>query len=163
MADGELAVREGRIQRSRGEQSQDFLSFVLADEAYAVDLQAVQEIVVPPPVTPVPRAPRSILGICSVRGQLVTVFDLRTCLGLPLAETTSRRRILLGRTQGEELIGLLVDEVKQVVRLRPQELEWTTSGVSSDLAEYVRGIGRPESGEILVLLDMQILLARGVS
>ena len=159
MAD--LAPVERRGLRSRGEHSLDLLSFVLADEAYAVDLGKVQEIVVPPPITSVPRAARSVIGVCSVRGQLVTVLDLRTCLGLPAGDPTRRRRILLGRTDEDEVMGLLVDEVKQVVRLLPSELELSTSSASSELSEFVRGIGRPSGGEVLVLLDMHTILMRG--
>ncbi len=159
----ELLARERRGLRGRGDHSLDLLSFALAGEGYAVDLGAIQEIVVPPPVTPVPRAARSVLGVCSVRGQLVTVVDLRHCLGLPTEAPTRRRRILLGRTEDDEVMGLLVDEVRQVVRLLPSELELTATGPGSELSDYVRGIGRPESGEVLVLLEMKAILQRGRS
>ncbi len=84
---------------------------------------AACKIVVPPPITFVPRAKRVVLGVCGGRGQLVTVLDLRACLEAPPIEVNRKRRILLGRTADDELMGLLVDEVRQVVRMLPKEIE----------------------------------------
>jgi len=157
----DLVVRRSAALRSRNEGSLDYLSFVSAGESYAVELRSVQEIVVPPPITFVPRAKKVILGVCSVRGQLVTVLDLRACLGAPPIEISRKRRILLGRTADEELMGLLVDEVKQVVRMMPKEIELSSAGSGGDFSEVVRGIGRPQRGDLLVLLDLSLLLGKG--
>lgn len=157
----DLVVRRSAALRSRNEGSLDYLSFVSAGESYAVELRSVQEIVVPPPITFVPRAKKVVLGVCSVRGQLVTVLDLRACLGAPPVEVNRKRRILLGRTADEELMGLLVDEVRQVVRMLPKEIELSTSTGGGEFSEVVRGIGRPHRGELLVLLDLALLLGKG--
>jgi len=157
----DLVVRRSAALRSRNEGSLDYLSFVSAGESYAVELRSVQEIVVPPPITFVPRAKKVVLGVCSVRGQLVTVLDLRACLGAPPIEISRKRRILLGRTADEELMGLLVDEVKQVVRMMPKEIELSSAGSGGDFSEVVRGIGRPQRGDLLVLLDLSLLLGKG--
>jgi purine-binding chemotaxis protein CheW len=157
----DLVVRRGAALRSRNEGSLDYLSFTSAGESYAVELRSVQEIVVPPPITFVPRAKKVILGVCSVRGQLVTVLDLRACLGFPALEVSRKRRILLGRTADDELMGLLVDEVRQVVRMLPKEIELSTSGGGGEFSEVVRGMGRPNRGELLVLLDLALLLGKG--
>lgn len=146
------------------ETSQELLAFVTEGELYGVPLGAVQEIVVPPPLTFVPRAPRAVLGVCSVRGRLITVVDFRTCLGLPPAPANRRGRILLGQVGDEEAVGLRVDEVRQVVRLGPGELEWTVQALGGDLSEtFLRGIGRPAHGEELLVVDMRAVLAKGCS
>lgn len=157
----DLVVRRSAALRSRNEGSLDYLSFASAGESYAVDLRSVQEIVVPPPITFVPRAKKVVLGVCSVRGQLVTVLDLRACLGAPAVEMSKKRRILLGRTADDELMGLLVDEVRQVVRMLPKEIELSTAGGGGEFSEVVRGIGRPHQGDLLVLLDLSLLLGKG--
>lgn len=160
MAD--LVTRQpGHHLRSRHVDSLDFLSFVTKGELYAVDLASVQEIVVPPPITTVPRSGVAVLGVCSVRGQLVTVVDLRACLGYEPAAPSRKRRILLGRAQTEEIVGLQVDEVRQVVRLSPSELEFSSQTLGGEVSEAVRGIGRPHDGELLVLLDMAAMLEKG--
>src|SRR5207244_2146967 len=90
----------------------EFLVFTLASETYAVDLTRVKEILSPPPITMVPRAPREVLGVCSVRGLLVTVVDLRRKLRVEEHALTRRARILLTSSGAEETLGLLVDEVR---------------------------------------------------
>jgi purine-binding chemotaxis protein CheW len=153
----------------------EFLAFSLADESYALPLPSVREIVKLPQITEVPRAPWDVLGIISVRGRVTTVVDLRRRLRVEAKPFDRSTRILLVDT-GEEIMGLLVDKVLQVFRLREDEIE-LASVVGSDTAEYVSGIGRPQSGrsmgryredsagaenkgDILILLDPRALLKR---
>jgi len=144
------------------EHAQELLAFVTQGELYAAPLAAVQEIVVPPPLTVVPRAPRAVVGVCSVRGRVVTVVDFRTCMGLPPLAQGRRVRILLGQGENDEIVGLRVDEVRHVVRLAAGELEWTAQSLGGDAADSVlRGIGRPANGEELVLVDMKAVLTKG--
>lgn len=131
----------------------ELLTFTLGSDLYGVSLTCVREIVGPPPITPVPRAPREVLGVCSVRGLLVTVIDLRRCLDLPESQPTRRTRILLTRVADEEVVGVLVDEVKQVVRLAETQIELATGVLGADVSEHVQGIGR--AGDlVLILLDL---------
>jgi purine-binding chemotaxis protein CheW len=119
----------------------DFLAFIVGDEQYALPLSAVREIMKPPAVTEVPSAPRNVLGIISVRGRVTTLIDLRRKLKMPEQALTVKTRVILV-DKGEEVLGLLVDSVLQVYRLREDEVEMA-SIMGSDLAEYVMGIGRP--------------------
>jgi purine-binding chemotaxis protein CheW len=155
----------------------EFLAFVVANETYALPLSCIREIMRVPSVTPVPRAPREVLGIISVRGQVTTLIDLRQRLRVQAAPVSSRTRVLLV-DQGDEIMGLLCDRVQQVHRLSEKEVEMA-SVLGADAASYVMGIGRPgqrkadahgestaeEGGdaEILILLDPIALLKRQVS
>jgi purine-binding chemotaxis protein CheW len=131
----------------------EFLSFRLGSDTYAVELARIREIVSSPPLTEVPRAPEDIVGVCSVRGLLVTVVDLRRRLRLAESPPTRLSRILLANTDSGEVMGLLVDEVRHVVRLSSSEIEITANVVGGDLSDHVLGVGRPD-GEFLVLLDL---------
>lgn len=131
----------------------EFLVFHLAGEAYGVDLAGVREIVSPPTLTDVPRAAPEIMGLCSVRGLLVTVIDLRRRLKLAEAERTRLSRILLTETSDGEVVGLFVDEVQHVIRLSPGEIEMAHAVLGGDLSDHVFGIGRPKS-DVIVLLDL---------
>jgi purine-binding chemotaxis protein CheW len=135
----------------------EFLTFVLGADVFGVELARVKEILSPPPITRVPRAPRDIVGVCSVRGLLVTVVDLRIKLKLEVRPDTRRTRILLATTPAGEAVGLWVDEVLQVVRLSEPDMELTTAGIGTEVSEYVLGVGRP-SGEFIVLLDLAALV-----
>lgn len=138
---------------------QEFLAFTLAGEPYGVALDKVREIVTPPPVTPVPRAPQDVIGVCSVRGLLTTVIDLRLRLRVAAAPLTRRGRILLTQVDDGEVVGLLVDEVRHVLRLADSQIELASHALGGDISEYVRGIGRPPGHEVLVLLDLKSIVA----
>ncbi|HEV8547968.1 MAG TPA: chemotaxis protein CheW [Polyangiaceae bacterium] len=135
----------------------EFLTFVLGADVFGVELARVKEILSPPPITPVPRAPREVVGVCSVRGLLVTVVDLRIRLKLEVRPDTRRTRILLAIATSGEPVGLWVDEVLQVVRLAEGDMELATAGVGTEVSEYVLGVGRPQ-GEFIVLLDLAALV-----
>ncbi len=131
----------------------EFLAFFLAGEIYAVPLTKIREILSPPPITEVPRAPRNVVGVCSVRGLLVTVIDLRRRLVVEESPTTRRTRILLTETDAGEIVGLLVDGVDQVIRLTEDEIELASTVLGGEVSEHVLGIGRPPGLEI-ILLDL---------
>ncbi len=132
----------------------EFLVFSLADELYGVELTKIREILSPPPITDVPRAPRDVIGVCSVRGLLVTVVDLRRRMSVAENPPTRRTRILLANAPHDEVVGLLVDEVRNVVRLSETEIEVATTVLGGDVSEHVFAVGRPSPDSILVLLDL---------
>jgi purine-binding chemotaxis protein CheW len=137
----------------------EYLAFRLAGDTYAVPIGEVREILRFPPVTEVPRAPREVLGVVSVRGLLVTVVDLRQRLRVAAGEPSRRGRILLVTGAEREVIGLYVDEVLQVYRLAESEIEIATNVLAGKVADYVVGIGRPE-GTLLILLDLGPIVGR---
>ncbi len=132
----------------------EFLMFSLAGERYAVELARVREILRPPVLTPVPRAPADVLGVCSVRGLLVTVIDLRRRLRVIVSDAGRSSRILLSSTAKDEVIGLYVDEVHHVVRLEGSEIESAQAVLGGDSPDHVLGVGRT-GGEIIVVLDLE--------
>ena len=135
----------------------EFLTFALGTDVFGVELARIKEILSPPPITPVPRCGREVLGVCSVRGLLVTVLCLRRKLRLTETPTGRRSRILLTSSQSGETLGLLVDEVRQVVRLQASEIEPAASTLGSDASEHVVGVARPP-GSFVVLLDLRSIL-----
>lgn len=150
-----------RAARRAGEAGKrtEYLAFVLAGETYAVRIAQLAEILRPPPITEVPRAPSMVLGVISVRGKLVTVLDLRRRLRLAEAPIDRRSRILLVDSSAGEQLGLLVDEVQQVWRLALEEIE-QASVLGGDQAVHIAGIGRPSGveGTMLILLDLRPLV-----
>lgn len=159
---GELVKKNGAVLARRSQRAgrgplAEYLAFTVADDAYAVPIGLVREILKPPPLAEVPRAPRHVLGVASVRGLLVTVVDLRILLRLDPASITRKSRLLLVEGLEGELIGLLVDEVRQVHRLAESEIETSSHVLSGQLAEHVIGIGRPE-GELVIIVDLRPLI-----
>lgn len=155
-----------------------YLAFRLADDIYGAPLSLIREILERKPLTPVPRAHPSIMGIISNRGQLITVIDLRRRLHLAERPETNKARILTTNPMGIELLGLYVDEVLQTYDLADNEIEPTTTAFGGEVAGYISGIVRPASVEgpsanrvgkrvaaakqvarVIILLDLKIILA----
>ena len=132
------------------------LAVLAGDEAYGFPLSAVREILMPPPLTEVPRAPPHFLGVIAVRGQMITVIDLPKMLHLEAEQTDPYGRVLLV-DNGEELIGVAVDRVIQVYRMEPNQIEYA-SAMSAELSDYVVGVGRVPSGSSADAEDMLILI-----
>jgi purine-binding chemotaxis protein CheW len=152
---------ERRAARRAGETGKrvEYLAFGLAGETYAVQIAHVAEILRPPPITRVPRAPDTVLGVISVRGKLVTLVDLRRQLHLPPAAIEIKTRILLADAGTGEQIGLVVDDVQQVWRLASDEIE--PAGVlGGEQPAHIAGIGRPAAsgGAMLILLELRPIL-----
>jgi purine-binding chemotaxis protein CheW len=147
----------------------EYIAFRVATSTYAIAVSLVREIVRTAHITPVPRAPPSVMGITSFRGRIVTIVDLGRRLGLacavlPEPEDTpmgpaSRVRILMIDV-GSETVGLLVDEVLMVHRLGASDIERATHAVGPDVDRHVAGIARPGDGkEVILLLDAKALVA----
>jgi len=157
MATGLVRAKGSRAVRRTGEGGKrtEYLAFSLAGETYAVEIAMIAEILKPPPITEVPRAARSVLGVVSVRGKLVTVIDLRRRFRLAEPPIDRKSRILLADS-GDEQIGMLVDEVMQVYRLAESEIE-PANVLGGDQPAHIAGIGRPP-GALLILLDLRPIL-----
>jgi purine-binding chemotaxis protein CheW len=154
-----LARREGRLLGRSGDAGKrtEYLAFVLAGDTYAIQIAFIAEILKLPPLTHVPRAPRDVIGVMSVRGRLVTVMDLRRRFHLTEHPPDRKTRILLVDA-GDEHIGLWVDEVLQVYRLAESEIE-PAQVLGGDQPAHIAGIGRPE-GALLILIDLKPILNR---
>jgi purine-binding chemotaxis protein CheW len=138
---------------------EEFLTFLLGDEEYAVAIERVREVVRAPPITEVPRAPAHILGVVTVRGEVVAVIDPRRRIGLPAAHPAEGEGRIVIVDAGEGPCGLHVDRVASVVRLRPGSIEPCPQGVAGQRAEYLAGIGR-DGDRLFTVLDLPALLRR---
>lgn len=138
------------------------LAVSAGDELYGFPLSSIREILMPPPLTEVPRAAEHFLGVISVRGQIVTLVDLPKRLNLDVRERRPAGRILLV-DNGDEIMGVAVDRVIQVAPLAPEQIEFA-SAMSAELSEYVVGVARIPSGspsdgpDLLILIDPSALL-----
>ena len=134
----------------------ELLAFWVADEEYAIDIVAIQEIIKVPVITEVPRAPSQFLGIISLRGTIVPVVDLRTLLHLENRPITNASRILVLRGDGEP-VGMLVDQVSSVVRLDQETIEAPPKTMERGASELLRGVGK-EGERMLIVLDLTAVL-----
>lgn len=114
-----LARAAHRRQESNAdpEELQQLLSFVVGETPYAVPVESVREIVRIRPITPIPRVARDVRGVISLRGEIIQVIDLRLRLGLEATQTTKATRIVVVHSEEGRVAGVLVDGVREVLRL----------------------------------------------
>ena len=132
----------------------ELLTFTLADDPYALPIERVREIVRLRPITPVPRVPRPIRGVISLRGEIAQVIDLRLRLGLPTVEPTRTSRIVVLRGEDGSVAGLLVDAVRDVLRLPEDAIRPPPTG-EADCVQALCARDR----EFVSLLDLDRVLS----
>lgn len=133
--------------------------FELAGEHYGVEISAIESIIEVQPITRVPHAPDFVIGVTSLRQQVLPVIDLRARLGLPCAQEDKNSRIIIARL-GEQAAGMIVDGVSEVLRISDEAVESVPPMATAANAEYVRGIARLEE-RLILLLDLDKVLTTG--
>jgi purine-binding chemotaxis protein CheW len=133
-----------------------FVTFILKDEVYGINVMQVQEVLRITEIAPVPGAPAYVLGIINLRGNVVTVIDTRTRFGLPSVETDDSSRIIVIESE-KQVVGILVDAVAEVVELRENEIDVAPNVGTEDSSRYIQGVATREEG-LLILVDLNKLL-----
>lgn len=143
-----------------------FLTFLLGEECYGVDILRVREIRGFTPVTPVPNVPPFVRGVLNLRGTVIPVIDLRLRLGMPAAEDSRFRVIVVAAVNSSggpggpasKVAGLLVDAVSEVAEFSAAEMcEPPDLGGRPDTA-FVKSIVT-SGGKLVVLIDLEPLWA----
>jgi purine-binding chemotaxis protein CheW len=138
-----------------------YLTFCIADEVYAVDILRVREILRYETVTRVPTTPASIRGVLNLRGSVVPVIDLAVRFGLPESTVSKWTCVIIVEVEldGEQTVmGVMVDSVRQVIELRPEDIEPPPAFGAQVRVSYLQGMARSETGFIMVL-DIEPVLA----
>jgi purine-binding chemotaxis protein CheW len=134
-----------------------FLTFVLGDEQYGVEILKVQEIRGYSAVTPIPNTPAHIKGVINLRGTVVPVVDLRTKFSMALAEY-NKFTVIIVVTVGQKVTGLVVDAVSDVLDIPAVEMRVAPDLGASVDTRFISGVAT--IGErMTVLLDIDRLLS----
>jgi len=136
---------------------QQFVIFSVDEQIYGVEILKIKEVVSYQEITPLPNMRAFIKGIINLRGIILPVFDLREKFKLPETTYTSFHAIIVMEVSGR-VMGIIVDEISDVVDLFPEEVQAASSLPPGVQAEYMKGIGKKES-ELIVLLDVDRLLS----
>jgi purine-binding chemotaxis protein CheW len=133
------------------------VTFTVAGERYAADVTRVREVVRAGARTPVPLAPPDVDGLTNLRGQILLCLDPRPRLALP-ARAADAPQMLLVTESGGESVGLLVDDVGEVLDLDPAERRPPPSTLAASLRGCITG-AHPLPENLLLVLDLDALIA----
>ncbi|MBK8596203.1 MAG: purine-binding chemotaxis protein CheW [Holophagales bacterium] len=149
-ADWVSAGQKGRATREAVEEK-TYVAFLIDREEFGLPVESVREILRVGEVTRVPQAPPHIRGVTNVRGSILPVVEIRTRIGLPPLDPGPRARIVVLEL-GERALGLLVDRVTRVAKVRVTEIEPPPAEIVTTRTDYVVGVAKGPEG-LLILLD----------
>lgn len=135
------------------------VTFRIGTELFGVSIDTVQEIVRVPAITKIPQAPDYVEGVINLRGRVITVVDMRKRLNQVAATETGwgrKNRILVIETGGRQ-VGVIVDEVAEVLKLATDRVEQAAPMVAGLSNQYITGVGKLDDN-LLILIDIEKIL-----
>lgn len=157
-------VDENASGETKGTKVQDregkFLTFVLTNELYGLEILKVREIIGMMDITSVPQTPGFVKGLINLRGKVIPVIDLRLKFGLPEKEYTERTAIIVVETHaGTSAVqmGIVVDTVSEVTNIMSEDIEDTPNFGTRMATEYILGMAKIKN-RVIILLDINKVL-----
>ncbi|MBP5857388.1 chemotaxis protein CheW [Marivibrio halodurans] len=152
-----LAVADKtRSHEMNAEDEEQLVTMIVDDQLFGIPILRVQDIVEPTQITPVPRAPSAIAGVLNLRGRIVTVIDLRECLGAPPVSSENRLMSVTVEHNGD-LFTLLVDSIGDVRSLPRAAFDKPPVTLDQRMRRLCSGVFRLE-GQLLAVLDVEKVL-----
>lgn len=125
----------------------------IGSEQYGIDIRYVDNIVRMQKITRVPKIQSYFKGVINLRGEIVPVMSLRLKMSQPESDLTSAARIIIVKLEPQSAIGIIVDEVREVVTLEGSEIEKVSYDAKDERGRYINGIGK-HAGELISLLEL---------
>lgn len=126
-----------------------YLSFSLGSEEYAIPLLSVKEVIAVPEITPVPFTPSHFLGIMNLRGQVISVIDLRSKMGIKPGSSTETSVIICDISP--LVLGVVVDSINSVLSPKENEVSPKPEIQSTRSTDYITNVYRKDKKLILFL------------
>jgi len=144
-----------------GTEGQQFLTFTLGGEMFAIEILNIKEIIEYGHLTTVPMMPDFVRGVINLRGRVVPVIDLSVRFGRKATEITKRTCNVIIEVQAESEtidIGIVVDAVSEVLEIPAAEIEPPPSFGAKIRADFISGMGKVK-GEFVIILGLNKVLS----
>ena len=132
--------------------SKQYIVVKIGNEQYGIDISYIDTIVRMQKITRVPKAQRHFKGVINLRGEIVPVMSIRLKMKLADDEFTNASRIIILKLEEKGMLGVIVDEVKEVVTLSSNEVE-----KSSGKGSFINGVGK-HGEELISLFDINAIV-----
>jgi purine-binding chemotaxis protein CheW len=137
-------------------ETNQYLTFMLSEEIFAIDIRKVREVLEYTTVTKVPRTPPFMRGVINLRGGVVPVVDMRLKFAMEATDMTVNTCIIIAEILIDDettVLGMLADSVQEVIELEPSQVEPPPRMGTRLRTDFIRGMGKRE-GEFLIILDV---------
>ncbi len=135
-----------------------FIIVKLGDEQYGIDIKYVDNIVRMQHITRVPKVQGYLKGVINLRGEVIPVMSIRVKMDLPADEYTKSTRIIILKLEHQGNIGIIVDEVKEVVTLDNSQIEKVSYDSKEEKDNFIFAIGKYADGGLISLLDLNVVV-----
>lgn len=141
--------------------SEQYLSFLLGEEEYGVEILRVQEIKGWDQVTHIPNSPHYLCGVLNLRGTIVPIVDLRLRFEMAPKEYTPTTVVVVLKVEGvtQRTVGIVVDGVSDAHNIVPEDIKPTPDFGSSVSTEYIKGLVSLEDDTMMMILNVDRLLS----
>lgn len=129
----------------------------IGDEQYGIDIAFVDNILRMQSITRVPDTQNYFKGVINLRGEVVPVMSIRIKMGLDDDEITNKSRIIIIKLENNAPIGIIVDEVKEVVTLDESNIDTVSSNSKKAETSYINGVGKID-GQLISLLELSTVI-----
>lgn len=139
-----------------GKQQTDSIQYIvvrLGAEQYGIDIRYIDNIVRMQSITRVPKVPAYLKGVINLRGEVIPVMSIRLKMGLDADEITRATRIIILKLEQQGNVGIIVDEVKEVVSLSSEDVDKVSYDTKEGKINFVTGVGK-HGDELISLLDL---------
>jgi len=156
-----MNTQSTEVQENLSDLAGKYLTFNLGDEGYGLEILKVQEIIGMQEITKIPRTPDYVRGVINLRGKVIPVIDLRLKFGMPEQELTRKTCIIMVQVHRHEMdliIGLVVDEVSEVLNISGDQIEPAPSLGTQVETHFILGMAKTESA-VKILLDIDKVLS----
>lgn len=140
--------------------AKQYIVVKLGKEQFGIDIQYVDNIVRMQRITRVPKVQNFFKGVINLRGDIVPVMSLRLKFGIQADEYTNTTRIIILKPEGKEVIGVIVDEVKEVVTLSEDQIDKVMYTPSNENYKYLSAIGKYKDSLISILNIPSIIVEK---
>ena len=140
--------------------SKQYIVVKIGIEQYGIDIKYVDNIVRMQRITRVPKAQSYFKGVINLRGEIIPVMSMRLKFGLEDDVVTNATRIIIIKLESQSAVGVIVDEVKEVVTLDDTMIEKVTNSAVEDKYGYLSGIGKHKDGLISLLNISSVIIEK---
>lgn len=130
-------------------ESKQYIDVMIDNEQYGIDINFIDNIVRMQRITRVPKAQDYFPGVINLRGEIIPVMSLRRRFGFEDDVFTPKTRILILKPEPQASIGFIVDEVKEVINIKEEEIDRVVT--SEDKNTFIAGVGKHTKGLVSIL------------
>lgn len=151
-----MSATAQKSKKAADELGGEYLTFIVANEEYGLEILKVREIIGMMEITKVPRTPHYVEGVINLRGKVIAVVDIRAKFDLETVPVTEETCIIVVEVKGTE-IGLIVDRVSEVRHIEQANIEDAPSFGALLDSDFLLGIGKTAEN-VIMLLDIETVL-----